>query len=516
MFKSIFAKQFAAYMGTFVICFGLLGVILISLIQNIFINQKKQELVDQCGNIETALQNYYSIGTNNPMQNIFGGQLASELETLYKYTGNLFVVAKEDDNDPSQRSYVAYTTDLLNQYHSDMTQSDFETFMNNALNSSSLDRVFNGGELVFEGTIGGIFKENTLTVCYPIKSKSVLLSDGSESQTAVLAAIFINAPLTEINHITHDFMTMTIICLLIAAFISFILVYLSSRTISKPIQKITETAKIIANGNFDKRISVKSRDEIGQLAESFNYMAENLNNQEVQRREFIANISHDLRSPLTSIKGFAQAILDGTAPEDKRDRYLNIIMDETERVSKLANDILEISRIQNMDMELDLTDFDINELICQTAVLLEPRVTSKNIQMTLNVPDEKTYVRADKNKIQRVIYNLIDNAVKFTGCDGAIIIETSAAAPSDIPVPEGKIRISVRDNGKGIGAEDQKRVFDRFYKADLSRGEDKKGSGLGLSIVREFIKAHGESIEIASEIDKGSEFSFTLPLSSAR
>jgi signal transduction histidine kinase len=196
--------------------------------------------------------------------------------------------------------------------------------------------------------------------------------------------------------------------------------------------------------------------------------------------------------------------LDGAAPEENRDRYLRIALDETERLSKLANDILDVSRIQNMGIDMDVKPFDINELIRKTLITFESRVTAKEINMRLIFAEKRTVVAADQGKISRVIYNLVDNAIKFVEQGGEITVETTVSGD--------KARVSVRDDGKGVGAEDQKRVFERFYKADASRGEDKKGSGLGLSIVREFIKAHGGSVTLSSEPGKGCRFSFTLPL----
>jgi signal transduction histidine kinase len=281
-----------------------------------------------------------------------------------------------------------------------------------------------------------------------------------------------------------------------------VVMFISGKSINAPLSEMNDAAKVIASGDFEKRIDIESSDEIGQLAKSFNLMAESLQKQETQRRNFIANVSHDLRSPLTSMRGFLTAILDGTIPARRQDRYLKIILEETDRLSKLANDILDISRLEKT--ELYLSSFDANALIKKIAVQFETRIVEKRIALNVVFEDDACPVRADLEKVQRVVHNLLDNAVKFTNEEGWIKIETS--------IKHNKAYVSVADNGIGISGEEQRNVFDRFYKVDASRGQDKKGSGLGLSIVKEFVKAHGESVNIKSEKGVGTEIVFTLTL----
>ncbi|MCL2699906.1 MAG: HAMP domain-containing histidine kinase [Defluviitaleaceae bacterium] len=262
---------------------------------------------------------------------------------------------------------------------------------------------------------------------------------------------------------------------------------------------MNEAAKVIAGGDFEKRIEVKTRDEVGQLGESFNNMAESLAQQERLRRDFIANVSHDLRTPLTSMRGFLKAMLDGTAPPEKTRHYLGIVLAETERLSEMANDILALNRLQSEEPVLTRSEFDVNELITGTVSVFETRIAEREITLETKLENtEKT--NADYEKIQRVVYNLLDNAVKFTPPGGKINIETRAA--------EKKIFVKIKDTGCGINPEQQKRVFDRFYKTDEARSES--GSGLGLSIARAFIKAHGEDITLVSTEGEGSEFEFSL------
>jgi len=287
---------------------------------------------------------------------------------------------------------------------------------------------------------------------------------------------------------------------------AFLLIYASSRAISRPLRQINEAASIIAGGDLDKRIPVKGKDEVAQLATQFNRMAESLQDQEKVRHSFIANLSHDMRSPLTSMRGFLMAIKDGIVTPEEQPYYLGIILDESERLIKLSNDILDIHRIQYAGLILEKTAFDINALIRQTILGFSHRALDKRLMITSHFAHPEDMVEADEAKIRRSLYNLIDNAVKFTPEDGEIIVETTIK-----PTSKGKVSISIKDNGRGMTEDEKKRIFERFYKGDPSRG-DKTGSGLGLSITKAFIRAHGESLTVESSPETGSVFTFTLPL----
>jgi len=328
-----------------------------------------------------------------------------------------------------------------------------------------------------------------LTVAYPIDL------DGH-----VAGAVLLNASIPELERTIEDVVRITVMSIIITAFAAFVFIYFSSRTIVHPLLAMNEAAKVIAGGDFEKRIEVGTRDEVGQLGESFNNMAESLMQQERLRRDFIVNISHDLRTPLTSMRGFLEAMLDGTAPPDKTERYLSIVLEETERLSKMANDILDLNRLHIEDLHITCGEFDINDLICKTMSSFETRAAQKGIILDVRLEGGGN-VYADYEKIQRVVYNLLDNAVKFTQSGGYISIETKK---------EGKkAHIKVKDTGLGISPDQQRQLFDRFYKADVSRSDS--GNGLGLSIVQAFIKAHGENISLHSALGEGSEFEFTLP-----
>ena len=233
-------------------------------------------------------------------------------------------------------------------------------------------------------------------------------------------------------------------------------------------------------------------------------MIEQLQNLDNYQKHFIANVSHDFRSPLTSIRGYAIAMQDGTIPPEMYDKYLEIITFEVDRLTKLTNDLLSINQFDQVGHILDCTTFNINAIVKKTATTFEGTCVQKHIKLKLSFSQKETYVFADQGKIQQVLYNLIDNAIKFSYKDSEIHIKTW--------IKKEKVLLSVKDCGIGIPKDGIKKIWDRFYKTDLSRGKDKKGTGLGLSITKEIINAHNESITVTSTEGAGTEFVFTLPL----
>ena len=288
------------------------------------------------------------------------------------------------------------------------------------------------------------------------------------------------------------------------AFIAVIFV-LFTILINNPLRRITTIVGKYAKGDFSEKINIKRNDEIGMLSDSLDYMATEINSLNEYQKKFIANISHDFRSPLTSIKGYLEAMLDGTIPPEMQEKYLNIVITETERLTKLTNNLLTMNNITDKGMVLDISTFDIVAIIKSTIETFQGTCEKKRIKFKLIFSDKALQVNADQSKIQQVIYNLIDNAIKFSSNDSSIIISATEKGE--------KIYISIKDFGIGIPKDSIPKIWDRFYKTDLSRGKDKKGTGLGLSIVKEIIASHNEYIDVISTEGVGTEFTFTLPKS---
>lgn len=317
--------------------------------------------------------------------------------------------------------------------------------------------------------------------------------------------VLIHKPLEIIDHTANGYININFLAVSIIVIIALVMILLLAYFVYRPLMKISQVAKMYAKGNFDQRIEVHSQDEIGYLANTMNYMAEELNTLEEDQRKFVSNVSHDFRSPLTSIKGYIEAMLDGTIPVEMQEKYLKIILFETERLNKLTQNILDLNQFGHRGMRLDIADFDINRMIRTTIRTFEGTCGKKGLTFDLFLTGKELFVTADMIKIQQVLYNLIDNATKFSNTNTAIKIETN--------IRNEKVLISVKDSGIGIPADSIKKIWERFYKTDLSRGKDKKGTGLGLAIVREIIQAHDEHINVVSTEGVGTEFIFTLPLS---
>ena len=285
-------------------------------------------------------------------------------------------------------------------------------------------------------------------------------------------------------------------------FLSLIILLVFTKTVYLPLKKITAGATEYAQGNLEYTIKVDTSDEMGYLADTLNYMSSELNKMEEYQKSFIANVSHDFRSPLTSIKGYLEAILDGTVPPQLQEKYLNIVISETERLNKLTEGMLTLNSLDSKGF-LSRSNFDINRVIKDTAASFEGTCNARNIVLDLTFSNDVQMVYADLGKIQQVLYNLIDNAIKFSHENSVIYIQTVLRYE--------KVFVSVKDTGIGIPRENIKKIWDRFYKSDTSRGKDKKGTGLGLAIVKEIIQAHGENIDVVSTAGVGTEFIFTLP-----
>ena len=309
---------------------------------------------------------------------------------------------------------------------------------------------------------------------------------------------------TVVDTMTDILMRGVYITFIVIFLLSFIILLAFHFLVYRPLHKITEAATQYASGNLDVVIPVNTQDEIGYLSASLNYMSSQLKDMEDYQKKFVANVSHDFRSPLTSIKGYVEAMADGTIPPEMQGKYLNIILFETERLTDLTRDLLTLNEFDTKDLLLDKTDFDIHEVIRNTAASFEGTCTAKKISIELLLATRTLYVHADRHKIQQVLYNLLDNAIKFSNPESTITIETT---------PRGdKVYTSVKDYGIGIPKSSINKIWERFYKSDLSRGKDKKGTGLGLSIVKEIIQAHNENINVISTEGVGTEFIFSLPL----
>ncbi len=317
--------------------------------------------------------------------------------------------------------------------------------------------------------------------------------------------VAIHMEMSSINESCNNLLNISYVTLIILFLLSLIILIFFTEIVYLPLRKITYATEQYATGNMHYEFTLDSEDEIGYLAACLSYMASEIARSEDDQKKFVANVSHDFRSPLTSIQGYLEAMLDGTIPPELYEKYLNIVLNETQRLTKLTNGLLTLNNLNTRGMLLDITDFDINQVIRSTAASFEGTCLKKSIAIELILTDDIMYVTADMSKIQQVLYNLIDNAIKFSHHNSVIKVETTER--------KNKLFVSVKDTGIGIPKEDLKLIWDRFYKSDLSRGKDKKGTGLGLSITKEIIHSHNEHINVISTLGEGTEFIFSLPRS---
>ena len=373
-----------------------------------------------------------------------------------------------------------------------------------------------------------VLEENeayTLQVTFdPWRDGSYLESWGFFSDNST--AFIMSTPLSSISESTMLSNRFLAYVGIFAVLIGGIVVYFVAGRLTVPINQLSRLSEKMSQLDFDARyepekgeyteigvlgknmntLSRRLRDTIGELKSVNNQLQKDIEEKtriDEMRKEFIANVSHDFRSPLTSIKGYVNAMADGTIPVEMYEKYLKIILFETERLTDLTQDLLTLNEFDTKELLLDKNNFDIHEVIRNTAASFEGTCTAKKISIELIFASKTLNVYADKRKIQQVLYNLLDNAIKFSNPDSIVSVETTERF--------GKIFISVKDSGIGIPKKSLNQIWERFYKTDLSRGKDKKGTGLGLAIVKEIMKAHGENINVISTEGVGSEFIFSLP-----
>lgn len=470
-FKSVFTRLLVTYLAILALNFLLMATVMSTVLTSYFMKEKIDDMTYKGEKIARQFVSVFRSG------GLTYSQLKNYLQIVDEYSDFKTLLVNKDG------SIIMESKDSI--YSIDLNSSE------NLIPKDKLEQLFDGENIVLENTPNSLFSKPTLTVGCPVIV-----------QNNVVQGVLINSPIPNIKKSTAEVRAIILVIVIISSCIAFILIYFTARRITKPLKDINDAAKVIANGDFNKRIDTNSEDEISQLAHSFNEMAEGLNRLEEYRSNFITNISHDLRSPVTSIQGFLNAILDGTIPCEKQEKYLRIALEETKRLTKLTNDILELTKFENQGIELHKENFDVNEMIRNILMTFETRILEKNLKLKVIYVNESSWVYADAQKIERVIYNLLDNAIKFTETEKSIIIETSEK--------NGKIFVNVSDSGIGMTDEQLKHIFERFYKADTSRGKDKKGTGLGLSIVKEIIKAHKQSITVKSIEGLGTTFSFSL------
>ena len=343
------------------------------------------------------------------------------------------------------------------------------------------------------GTFGGLYQGSFYTVGVPMHVKG----------GPCVGAVFAATSAVTVNAYQGEAVKIFLIAAVAALGVSFCVVGAFAYRLVKPLRQMSAAARSFGAGDFSVRVPVTSTDELGQLALSFNNMANSLTNSEGMRRSFIANVSHELKTPMTTIAGFIDGILDGTIPQKEQEKYLQVVSSEVKRLSRLVKSMLDLSRIDSGEMKIHPAEFDISNTIVNTLLTFEQRIDAKQLEIKGLEELGPQMVYGDQDLLHQVVYNLIENAVKFTNAGGAI----------SFLVTDGidRTTVVIENTGPGIAQEDLPMVFDRFYKGDKSRSRDKNGMGLGLYLVRTILKLHGGDIGVSSIPGQYARFEFYLP-----
>jgi len=444
--------------------------------------------------------------------------LNSKTDIMYK-TAQIVYTTVSNDMDESKKSFTKTVKQNKYDYYSlfdpltDYSDSGILIIDNNGsilfkngengltsqtkISEDNLNKIWKETESSKLSTLEGLFETRRFNYVYPI----VETIAGDDS---LVGLIILTSSSSGLQNVYEQIISVIIVASLWVFLAAIVIVYFISNRITTPIKQISKAVDSYTKGKFDVRIPVKGTDEIAILAAAFNNMAQELEKLEKTKNTFISSISHDLRTPMTSIQGFIEGIIDGTIPPEKQDYYLNIVLTEVKRLSRLVNSLLDVSRLESGGFKLNPTYFDICEIARLILISFEEKIDEGKVNIEFETDDDPSHVYADKDAIYQVLYNIVGNALKFTPENGTIRIDINKIKS------ENRYSVSVFNTGIGIKEEEQKYIFDRFYKADSSRGLDKTGTGLGLYIAKTKIEAHGEKISVDSKYGEYCRFTFTL------
>ncbi len=480
MFKSIFAKYISVFMLIILISFVALIAIITSTVNGYSTTSRSEQ-------IESAAHSV-------------AGYLEDKLVRTELTDFSAFVVLNETDITSVMKVVTANSEDLSilitdisgNIIHyTDSEISHVNTGV--SIPKPVMDELISGVEISELNYLEGVFEDSHMIFAVPV----------TNSNSYVCGTVFVCSASVSLDDLLGSMVRTILVASLWIMLAALIAVYFITEKIISPLKDMSNAAKSFAAGKFDVRVPVRGSDEVAQLAVAFNNMAESLDNLETMRNTFTANVSHDLRTPMTTIAGFIDGILAGAIPPDKHEYYLGIIATEVRRLSRLVASLLDISRMQAGDRKFTMAPFDICEMARQIIISFEQKIDAKRLDVEFECDRDNMIVNADRDAIYQILYNICDNAVKFSRERGLLRL-------SIVREKDKKVVVSVYNQGQGIPAEDIPYVFERFYKSDKSRGLDKSGVGLGLFIAKTIIKAHDQDIWVKSELGQYCEFGFTL------
>ena len=476
MFKSVFAKYIFAFM-TIILCSFMAIMLIISAIIGNYSENAKADIMDNAAHISAEyLESKLEDGELSELLATDGGDIDMMLSVICSNSDDVTVLIADCNGK------------ILRAVGNDAEDIDLaETIPTELMAEINSDR-----EISHDSQIYDVFSSPRYIYAVPIHSGGEVCGTVFACASSVMLADLLNAIIKTI--------WISIFWVMLAALIA---VYIVTERVISPLKEISLAAKSFAAGKFNVRVPVRGRDEVAELAVAFNNMAESLNNYDNMRNTFMSNVSHDLRTPMTSISGFIDGIVDGVIPPEKHEYYLRIVSNEVKRLSRLVSTLLDLSRIQAGERKFTMAAFDICEMGRQILISFEGKLVEKRLDVEFDTDEENISVLADRDAIYQIFYNLCDNGVKFASEGGKFRISIKKQKNK-------KVKVSVYNEGQGVSDADIPYVFERFYKSDKSRGLNKTGVGLGLFISKTIIDAHGEKIWVESNFEKDCCFNFTL------
>jgi len=489
--SKIFKRYYIVFAAIFMVTFLALGTSLIILVNSYVINDKTELLKDNTQSIAEEVADTFVIYDMNPVYSVNKVQLCDRLAVVSAcidsdvfvcdVEGNIIMCKEQRDG-------------LQSYYQMSMVCEEHSSFK---IDDMLIQSVYENGMAVTKADVNGVS-------CYVVGTAVIApdYSYSSEGANVPIGSVFavVEEGTTQlVLNVIKTFLVIALICLSVG----FLLIWLTTRKMVTPLQQMSAAAKRFAVGDFSYRVKVESDDELADLGNAFNDMADALDKLESSRRSFVANVSHELKTPMTSIAGFIDGILDGTIPREKQDYYLKIVSDEVRRLSRLVVAMLNMSKMESGDFEMKPRHYSLTDQIIHILLTFEQKIDAKSIEIR-GLEDIGQYrVNADTDMIYQVIYNLFDNAVKFTNEGGYIAVSIRDKGEM--------LEVSIKNSGEGIHSDELSKIFERFYKVDKSRSLDAKGAGLGLYIVKVMVEMHGGKIFARSDSVSEAEFVFTLP-----
>ena len=474
-FRGLYWRQMSITVGMVLLTLVLLGTVFFSLSYNYARGQKTDELLERAQVVSRLSVRYLESGRYLTMEELRQDQVFQQLAATAAMISDMDILVCDKEG------HVLLSTD--------------ETMEGQSIT-------------IPEGVMSAVLEQGTwagrsrLDQLYESKRFVGGVSVVSPTTGKVLGSVFTVSSGDTVDALWRTFAGLLVMTALVVLMISFVATSVTTMRQIKPIREMAQATRCYAEGDFDIRMNDYGRDdEIGELAASFNNMAERLQQTERQRREFIANISHELKTPMTTIAGYTDGILDGTIPPENEKQYLQIIANESRRLSRLVRRMLDVSQLQAMDPLRNGNHFDICESMRRVLISMEKKINDRHLDVEADIPDEPILVLGDNDMITQVLYNLLENAAKFAREGSTLYL--------GVAMMDGKARVTVRNVGDTIPAEELPLLFERFHKSDKSRSEDKDGYGLGLYIVKTILQQHKEDISVTSE-NGVTTFTFSL------